>query len=220
VSETRAGIRLVIADCQPLLCEGLAACMREEPDLAVCAAVTTTHSAIDAVGALHPDVLVVDATLASAEGGAVFHYLEEMDSPPNVVVIAGERDRRQTVEALRRGASAFVMKVAPVRELVDAVRSAARGQMWISPPLLATLLAELREPAQADGAGKRVHQLTEREREVLALMVDGCGHAAIARRLSLAVNTVRTHTRNIQTKLGVHSNVAAVSVALEEGLPV
>jgi DNA-binding NarL/FixJ family response regulator len=213
-------IRLVIADSQPLLCEGLSACLREEEGISVAAAVTDVAEALRSIERDDPDVVVVDAAIAAAEGGVLLRRLRLAEPAPAVVLLAGEHDRRQAVEALRHGATGFVLKVAPLRELVEAVRSAARGQMWISPPLLATLLAELREPAHADGSAKRVHQLTEREREVLALMVEGCGHAAIAQRLNLAVNTVRTHTRNIQTKLGVHSNIAAVSVALEEGLPV
>ncbi len=213
-------IRLVIADSQPLLCEGLSACLREEPGIFVAAAVSDVGGALRSLERDGPDVVVVDATIASAEGGVFLRRLRLSDPAPAVVLLAGEQDRRQAVDALRNGATGFVLKVAPLRELVEAVRSVARGQMWISPPLLATLLSELREPAHGDAGSKRVHQLTEREREVLALMVEGCGHAAIAQRLNLAVNTVRTHTRNIQTKLGVHSNIAAVSVALEEGLPV
>ncbi len=213
-------IRLVIADSQPLLTEGLSACLREEPGITVAAAVSDVGEALRSLERDQPDVVIVDAAIAAAEGGVFLRRLRSSESVPAVVLLAGEQDRRQAVDALRNGAIGFVLKVAPLRELVEAVRSAARGQMWISPPLLATLLSELREPARSESSAKRVHQLTEREREVLGLMVEGCGHAAIAERLNLAVNTVRTHTRNIQTKLGVHSNIAAVSVALEERMPV
>ena len=137
---------------------------------------------------------------------------------PAVVVLTCHDDAETTERAMRYGASGFVRKVAPVQELVEAIRWAARGEVWMSPPLLTRLLAGWSGPARPEGDADRLARLTDREHEVLQLMVDGLAYGAIAARLNLSVHTVRTHAHNLQAKLGAHSNLAAVSYALEAGI--
>ncbi|MBA2697104.1 MAG: response regulator transcription factor [Actinobacteria bacterium] len=131
-----------------------------------------------------------------------------------VVLLVASSDDAVLVAATQAGAAGFVATTSPVEELVAAVRAAAAGDVLISPVLLPRLLARLQAPTvRGDG-----QQLTAREREVLELIAEGLSNAAIAARLVLSVNTVRNHVQNLLTKLGAHSKLEALSVAVRDGL--
>jgi DNA-binding NarL/FixJ family response regulator len=130
-----------------------------------------------------------------------------------LVLLLNTAEIAKTVQALQCGVSAVVLTTAArLADLAEAVRWAARGEMWISPPLLPPLLSIYRPRGEARGTA-RLSRLTRRELEVLGLLVHGMDRTAIAAQLHLSRNTVRTHMQNLLRKLGVHSAVAAVSVA-------
>ena len=143
--------------------------------------------------------------------------MDDMASRPAVVLLMADEDHDLAARALQRGVSGFVLKSAPIRELVEAIHWAAKGQLWMSPPLLTGLLHQ-RPSASTTEAKGRLAQLTKREFDVLNLLIEGFHQSEISRRLFVSENTVRTHSQNLQRKLGVHSAVAAVSVALDAGL--
>jgi DNA-binding NarL/FixJ family response regulator len=118
--------------------------------------------------------------------------------------------------ALRMGVSGFVLRAAPMRDLIVAIHWVAKGQMWVSPPLLTGLLQKRPETGSVESKF-RLDSLTRREAEVLNLLVEGLNQREISSRLFVSTNTVRTHNQNLQKKLGVHSAVAAVLVALDAG---
>jgi len=118
------------------------------------------------------------------------------------------------VQAIEAGASGFVSKTRSLDEVTSAVRAAASGEALISPEMLARLLPRLGRA----GTAARPQELTEREREVLVLLADGLTNAAIAERLVVSVHTVRNHIANLSAKLGAHSKLEALSIAVREGL--
>ncbi|HLI15122.1 MAG TPA: response regulator transcription factor [Acidimicrobiales bacterium] len=210
------GILVAVVASDPLLRSGLAERLDAEPELRV-AGVAGAAGAIDRLVEAHEAAVVVLEVGRAA--GAAREVLELRARRPlaRVVVLLGpgEVDLDAVVRA---GASGLVLHSASVGELVTALRWAARGEMWVSPPLLARLVRAARHE---DGGGRppgRLAQLTRREFEMLRLLSHGCDNREVARRLFLSLNTVRTHARNIQRKLGVHSNLAAVAVAFAEGL--
>eukprot|EP01032_Pedospumella_encystans_P005171 gene5171-6141_t len=117
------------------------------------------------------------------------------------------------VKALEAGASGFVSKTRSLAELTSAVRAAAAGEAVISPELLARLLPRLHRSGRP-----RANDLTEREREVLGLLSGGLSNAAIAAELTVSVHTVRNHIANLSAKLGAHSKLEALSIAVRDGL--
>ncbi|HLI15087.1 MAG TPA: response regulator transcription factor [Acidimicrobiales bacterium] len=209
---------VAIVDTHPVLRDGLTACLAHEPDIRVVGTASSLSQVPDLVATSHPEVVVLDADLDDTDATNLIPRLKALQHAPAVVLLTCRDDAEAMATAMRMGASACVLKVAPVQDLVSAVRWAGRGEMWISPPLIASLFAELRSRSTTTRPHSLLASLTERELQILELLVEGLGHQEIADRLHLAVNTVRTHTRNIQLKLNVHSNLAAVSVALDAGL--
>jgi DNA-binding NarL/FixJ family response regulator len=207
---------IVIVDRQPVLCESLAVCFDAEPDLRVVASASTSGGVDHLVATARPDVVVYDEGFDESADSRMLRALQSSPSHPAVVMVMAGDGVEAAAAAIGMGVRGLVQRVAPVRELVGAVRLAARGQMWVSPPLLTGLLSDRFGPARRQ-AKDRLSVLTKRELEVLDLLVEGLGHRAIAQRLDLSANTVRTHSQNLQKKLDVHSALAAVAVALNAG---
>ena len=212
-------IAVLIADEHPALREGISLRLSELADFGSVESVTTASAVEDAVRAHRPDVVVMDAQLGERAGVPLVGRIRELDpSSPAVVVLTHDRDVDAVLESLRLGASALVAKDAPMLDLVSAIRWACRGEMWISPSLLSIVLAAKATERGPMGRRPRPGNLTEREIEILELLAQGLDLRELASRLNIAVSTARTHTHNIQMKLNVHSNVAAVSVALAKGI--
>ena len=141
-----------------------------------------------------------------------------MPSSPAVVMLMCDEATAAGASAIQMGVLGLVLKVAPVKELVEAIRLAAKGQMWVFPTAAHRACRVASTPARHREAKDRLSVLTKRELEVLDLLVEGLGHRAIAQRLHVSANTVRTHSQNLQKKLNVHSALAAVAIALDAGM--
>ena len=208
------------------ICEGLAAF----GDLRAVAADSYLNNIAEFVANQHPDVLVLDAELARADGGLAMAQLHVSSSSPAVVLLSNDDNPEQIDAAVQRGASAFVLKVPPAAELADAIRYAARGEMWLSPPLLTQVLS-----AERDGTGpsrktapaatetpeapaEGFDSLTPDERAVLDLLVEGLDHSKIASQLALSRRSVNKYLQQIRIKLGVKSSRAVTSMAKESGV--
>jgi len=138
------------------------------------------------------------------------------DAPDTRVVMLTEvRDLAQVEQAVRRGADAWLQKTASVDELVAVIRRVVRGDGWIPPELLGDLLRRL---TADNDTPDPFATFTNRDREVLQYLVDGLSRSEIARRLYVSTNTVRTHTQNVMHKIGGHTVLEAVSLAMRAGL--
>lgn len=210
------GTTLLIVDKHPVLCEWLSTRLAEVPGFEVVAMATSASSLADLVEAYHPSVVVLDGGILRTAGPQLVRRVRGREAAPAVVLLVAEDNPDDAAHALRAGASAFVLKEAPLQDLVAAIRWAQRGDVWISTALLAQMLEGRRRVEGPEDTGWSA--LTEREREVLALLVEGFSQKQIACHLKIAVNTVRAHTRNVQMKLHVHSNLAAVWLAMSHGM--
>lgn len=197
------------------MCEGLSLRLSELPDLEIVAGTTSAGDAEQLVREHRPEVVVLDLDLDRGVRELIGR-IHAMPSRPSVVVLT-EEDPGSVAEALCHGASACVLREAPLQDLISAIQWVRNGEMWISPSLLSDLLIDERQRRDR-GYEQSLSGLTDREVAVLELLVQGHSYREVARVLDIAVNTVRTHTRNIQVKLHVQSNLAAVSVALERGI--
>ncbi len=199
----------MIVEAQPILSQGLALALSGVDDICVVGSAVSASSAEEFAAQLHPDVLVVDAANASSDMRE--HLRSRGHVPAMVLLSTGDGRDREHAEDL--GAVAVVPREASLQDLADAIRHANASRSTPEDAAhqeVQTFTRPVRSAPRTSG----LSQLSAREIEVLQLLVQGLSHRAIADELHLAVNTVRTHTRNIQLKLNVHSNLEAVSFAL------
>jgi DNA-binding NarL/FixJ family response regulator len=160
-----------------------------------------------------PDVILLDHRMPDGDGVSAIPSLRELRPGVGVVVLTASSADHVLMAAIDAGASGFLSKTRSLDEVTAAVRAAAAGESVISPELLARLLPRFQRTK-----GRGMADLTDREREVLALVAEGLSNAAIAERLVVSVHTVRNHIASLSAKLGAHSKLEALSIAVREGL--
>ena len=206
-------IRVLIVDDHEVLAAAVAHVLDAEPDLVTVGVAGSLARARSLLATTTPDVVLLDHRLPDGDGVAAITELRALRPSIQIVVLTASVADHVLVAAIEAGASGFVSKSRGLAELTAAVRAAASGEAVISPELLARLLPRLHK------GGRAGHQdLTEREREVLGLLADGGSNAFIAEQLTLSVHTVRNHVANLSAKLGAHSKLEALSIAVREGL--
>lgn len=212
--------RVLIVDDHKVFADALSWRLNAEPDLEVVAVANTGPAALQAIDLRSPDVVVLDVGLSEAGDGIdLIRSLQVLCPGAHVLVLTAHDDPATAARAMASGARAFVTKDTPSDELVVVVRAVMAGETRVPPRLLTHVMSALRRTNEEQNVWQqKVARLTSREREVLALMVAGLDRTAIAERLYLSINTVRTHNKNILSKLDVHSSLEAVSVALRAGM--
>jgi DNA-binding NarL/FixJ family response regulator len=173
----------------------------------------TLEQARSMIRSAAPDVVLLDHRLPDGDGVSALPSIFEIRPGVRVVMVTASAADQVLVDAIEAGASGFLSKTRSLDELTAAVRAAAAGESVISPELLARLLPRMRRGAPAARA-----ELTAREREVLVLVSEGKSNQAIADELFVSVHTVRNHVANLSAKLGAHSKLEALSLAIRAGL--
>jgi two-component system, NarL family, response regulator LiaR len=213
-------LRVLLVDDHTMVAEALAARLSAAPDLWVAGRCATGDPNLaDIVRRARPDVVAIEVEPLGAAIGEVLERIAAVRPGVRLVVLSADRNVSHAVDAARAGADAWVPKEVGADEFEAVVRAVCRGHSWYPPEMLGEILRELR----ADVGRIREYQdpldvLSPRERDVLASMVEGRRGREIAEDLMISTDTVRTHTRSIFTKLGVHSRLEAVSVARNAGL--
>ncbi len=216
-----APVRVVIADDHDLLRDGVTAILGADPGIEVVGEASSGPSAVAAAAALAPDVVLMDIEMPGGDGLTATRQILERCARTRVLVLTTFDLDEYVLEALRAGASGFLLKTTPSAALVAAVRACAAGEMLLAPSVTRRLVETyVRQPAPApEGAvPPRLAELTERELEVLRALARGRSNAEIGRDLFLAETTVKTHVTHILAKLGLRDRVQAVIVAYETGL--
>jgi two-component system nitrate/nitrite response regulator NarL len=211
-----AVIRLVIADDHAVVLKGLQALFGTEPDLAVVADCTTGEQTIRAVREHHPDVLVLDLRMRGLDGLAVLRALNEQGIRPRTILLAAEIDDDQTLEAVRLGVAAVVLKEMAPHLLIGCIRKVHAGERWFEGQSVGRALegmlrreAGLRDLRQA---------LTNRELDIVRMIVLGLRNAEIAGRLCVSEGTVKSHLHHVYEKLGVNGRMDLLLLAQQKGL--
>jgi len=213
-------IRLLIADDQELMREGLRVMLSPQPDIEVVAEAGSGRELVDAAATARPDVALVDIRMPGMDGIAATRELQRQARPPKVVILTTFDHDEHVYDALRAGATGFLLKTTPPARLVDAVRAAADGESLLSPEIaqrLAERFARGPRPA-ADGVPPELEELTPRELEVLRLLARGLSNAEIAQTFVVSEHTVKTHVAHVLQKLDLRDRVQAVVLAYESGL--
>ena len=207
-------VRVLIVDDHEVLSASLALVLDDQPGLKVVGIAGTLAQARRLLGTTTPDVVLLDHRLPDGDGVSAIGELLAIRPSVGIVVLTASAADHVLVAAIEAGAAGFVSKTRSLQEVTSAVRAAAAGEAVISPEMLARLLPRLHRGGGPAPRG----ELTEREREVLSLLADGMSNAAIAGALSVSVHTVRNHIANLSAKLGAHSKLEALSIAVRDGL--
>ncbi len=213
-------IRVVVVDDQALVRDGLAMVLDHEDDIEVVAEAGTGVEAVEAARAHRPDVILMDIRMPEMNGlEATRRIVEEADWPVRVLILTTFDPDEYVYEALRAGASAFVLKDIPRAELVAAVRTVADGGALLAPSITSRLIGRFARRLAADTAtAARLERLTEREREVLTAIGRGRSNIEISEQLFIGAATVKTHINSVFSKLGLRDRAQAVVFAYESGL--
>jgi DNA-binding NarL/FixJ family response regulator len=212
-------IRVLIADDEAIVRDGLRAIVELEPDLEVVAEAADGAEAVELAGRHSPDVALVDIRMPNVDGIEATRRLAALPSPPRVLVLTTFDHNEYVYEAMKSGASGFLLKDVRRGQLTDAIRKVVAGDMLVAPSITRRLIEEFcRRPSSNDARRKELADLTAREVEVLTLMGHGLSNREIAQTLVVAETTVKTHVARVLSKLNLRDRAQAVVVAYETGL--
>ena len=211
-------IRVVVADDHHLVRQGIRALLEKAGDIDVVGEAADGQEAVELAGRLAPDVLVMDIAMPRLNGIEATGRIRALGLATQVVVLSMHSNEMVVRRALRSGAKGYVLKRSIAEELLLAIRSAVRGEVYLSPAVSAFLVDEfLRDQADVEERDP-LGALTPREREVLQLVAEGHTNAAIAQDLVISVKTVERHRANLMAKLKVHDVAGLTRVAIKHGL--
>lgn len=213
-------IRVLIVDDQMMVREGFSVLLNAQPDIEVVGEAVDGRQAVEKVAALRPDVVLMDIRMPGMNGLEATREIVAADGDAKVLVLTTFDLDEYVYQALRAGASGFLLKDASARQLADGVRVVADGEALLAPTVTKRLIQEfsrLGAPKTAP-TQERIGDLTERETEVLVLVAQGRSNSEIAAHLVVAESTVKTHVSRILVKLGLRDRTQAAVFAYETGL--
>jgi DNA-binding NarL/FixJ family response regulator len=213
-------IRVVLADDQQLVRAGFRSLLDHEPDVTVVGEASTGREAVELVRRERPDVVLMDIRMPDGDGlwATAQIAADEALAEVHVVIVTTFELDEYVSEAIRAGASGFLVKDTDPVELIRSVRVAEAGEALLSPGVTKRLLARLAASPRPEVTASVLEPLTEREREVLALVAEGLSNAEIGLRLFMSPLTAKTHVSRILTKLSARDRVHLVVIAYESGL--
>lgn len=207
---------VLLVDDEGLVRAGLRAIIDSEPDLAVVGEAGDGAEAGGLVATLRPDVVLMDVRMPAVDGIlATQHILDTITETPKIIVVTTFENDDYVYEALRAGASGFLLKRARPEEILHAIRLVAGGDSLLFPAAIRRLAAEYGDSRDTDQL--RSAQLTEREAEVLRLMATGLSNSELAAELFVSLETIKTHVGNVLAKLHARDRTQAVITAYESG---
>jgi two-component system response regulator NreC len=209
-------IHILIADDHGVLRAGLRTLLNAEPDLEVIAEASDGNDVLRLASELRPDIVLLDISMPGPGGIEVTRRLKEALPELRVLILTAHEDESMLREAVQVGAAGYIIKRAVESELINAIHSVWRGDLYVHPAMTRALLKEMSLfPVSAEPA---VESLTPREIEVLRLIAKGYTNGQIAKELNLSVRTIESHRANLMGKLELRSRVELVRYAMEHGL--
>ncbi|MEU4389445.1 response regulator transcription factor [Kribbella sp. NPDC023855] len=216
--EETVQISVVVVDDEPLIRSGLRAIIDAEADLTVVGEAGDGAEVLPVVRRTQPDVVLMDVRMPAVDGiQATRLLLDGLDPAPRVLVVTTFENDDYVYDALRAGASGFLLKRTPPDDIIAAIRTVAGSESLLFPEAIRALALAHVSEQQKQPTGLDEYQLTEREQEVLRLMARGLSNAEIAAELILGVQTIKTHVANLLAKLGARDRTQAVIQAYESG---
>ncbi len=205
-------IRVMIVDDHAVVRSGLAAFLLAFDDLELVGEAGSGEQALSLCETAHPDVVLMDLVMPGMDGAAATRALREKYPQLQVIALTSFKEQELVQTAMQAGAIGYLLKNVGVDELADAIRAAFAGRPTLAPEAAQALIHAARQPETP------FFDLTDREKEVLALMVEGLSNPAIAERLVVSRSTVKFHVSSLLSKMGVSSRTEAVAVALQNNI--
>jgi DNA-binding NarL/FixJ family response regulator len=205
---------IVLADDHQIVRQGLKSVLESEPEFHVVGEASGGNEAVKQVEKLKPDVLVCDLMMDGTTGFETARLVTGISPNTNILILSMYSDESYVIEALRAGAKAYVLKTAPVDEMIQAVREVARGNRYLSP----SLSEKAYEYYAHKSRNAKENNLSVRELEVLQLIVQGYTNERIAELWSVSTRTIESHRTNLMQKLGLHSLKELKYYAFEQGI--
>ena len=212
-----ASITVVVADDHPMWRDAVARDLTDA-GFQVVGTAADGAAAVRRVKATTPDVLVLDLNLPGVHGVEVCAQLAAEELPTKILILSVSGERQDVLDAVKAGASGYLVKSAAREEFLEAVRRTARGRAVFTPGLAGLVLGEFRRMQNAGSGGSAAPQLTERETEVLKLVATGMSYKDIATSLFISHRTVQNHVQNTLGKLQLHNRIELVRFAIAKGL--
>lgn len=207
-------IRVLIVDDHEVVRQGLRFVLEQEPNIEVVGECADGHSAVTAIQAAEPDVVLLDLVMPGLDGLGVLRALRDRSAKPAVIVLTSFLGEDRSIDAVRAGALSYLPKTTAVDRVVEAVHAAAAGGSVLDPGVAALLVQRVRDEPEHGP----MRALSRREREVLAALSRGRSNREIARTLSLSEETVKSHVSSILAKLGLQDRTQAAIFGLQQGL--
>jgi DNA-binding NarL/FixJ family response regulator len=212
-------IRALLADDQDMVRAGFRMILESDPDIQVVGEAGNGEHAVALTRRLRPDVVLMDIQMPGGDGLNATRQLTEDPAVDSRVLILTTFERDDYVfEALRAGASGFLLKNAPPEDLLRAVRIVAAGDALLAPSVTRRIIAQFAARPKKPQLGREMASLTQREREVLIMLARGLSNAELAAELLVSEGTVKTHVSSLLNKLGLRDRVQAVVLCYESGL--
>jgi len=208
----------LLADDHAVLRSGLRALLNLEPDMEVVGEASNGREAIELGQTLKPDVIVMDISMPEMDGLAATKAIHEMGIPCHIVILTVHGEEDYLFQTLQMGASGYVLKSSADTELMDAIRAAQRGEVFLYPSAVKKVLGEYLKGTRGEGRKGALEALTSREKEVLKLTAEGFTNQEIAEKLVISPKTVDTYRQRIMEKLNLHHRSQLVRYALKTGL--
>jgi two-component system NarL family response regulator len=217
---TRGGepIRVVVVDDQELFRRGLTMLLGVEDDIEVVGEAGDGVAATELAATAVPDVILMDVRMPKRSGIEACIAIKEAAPTARIIMLTVSDEEADLYDAVKNGASGYLLKDSSIDEVAQAVRVVADGQSLISPSMAIKLLDEFKQMSRSDRQQVPTPRLTDRELEVLKLVAQGLNNREIAKQLFISENTVKNHVRNILEKLQLHSRMEAVMYAVREKL--
>jgi DNA-binding NarL/FixJ family response regulator len=210
-------IRVLVADDQSMVRAGFRMLLSHEPDIDVVGEASNGLEAVDKVSRFRPTVVLMDIRMPQLDGLEATRQILAADDPPRILILTTFDLDEYIFEALRAGASGFVLKDDPPEQLLAAIRTVAAGDALLSPAVTKRVIKEYARIPRPS-APKGLSELTAREREVLSLIAEGRSNGEIAQELFISETTVKTHVTHVLQKLDLRDRVQAVVLAYQAGL--
>ena len=211
-------IRILLADDHAVVRSGLRMLLEAQPDFEIVGEAETGTEAVAMVDELHPDAVLMDIQMPDLNGIEATKIIKEKSPETAVLALTMHEDDHYFFEMLHAGASGYVLKRAAPDEVVQAIRTVCRGEVFLHPTMAKRLVTDYINRADKNESEKAYSNLTPREQEVLTLIAEGYSNAEIANDLYISIKTVDRHRENIMRKLNMHSRIDLVKYAIRTGL--
>jgi len=213
-----AKIRVLIADDHTLFRESLRSLLKAAEDIEVVGEAEDGIEAIYKATQLHPDIVLMDIAMPNINGLQATRRMKSDNPSVKVLILTMYETEQYVSEMLRCGASGYILKRAPARELISAIRAVSQGEAYLSPSIARKVMDKYSEQIKAVEKQETEEHLTDRERDIICLIAEGNTNPEIAKLLNISIYTVQTHRLNLMKKLKIHNRTELVRYAIREGL--